>query len=88
MSNLIHKKRIKAEKNGERDRKVLHNLMNNAVHRKIMDRIDLRLVKNKKDYLKWTLKPSYMSQEIFGNDLVAIRKSKVALTLKPAQVGM
>ena len=49
-----------------------------------MDRIDLRLVKNKKDYLKWTLKPSYMSQEIFGNDLVAICKSKVALTLKPA----
>ena len=30
-----------------------------------------------------------MSQKIFDNDLVAIRKSKVALTLKePAYVGM
>ena len=29
--------------------------------------------------------PSYMSHKIFGNDLVAVRKNKVALTLsKPA----
>ena len=26
--------------------------------------------------LKWTSKPSYMSQKIFDNDIVAIRKSK------------
>ena len=47
--------------------------------------IDVRLVSNKKDYLKWTSKPSYMSQKIFDNDLVAIRRSKVTLILnKPA----
>ena len=41
------------------------------------------------DYLKWTSKPSYKSRKIFNNDLVAIRKSKVTLTLnKPAYVGM
>ena len=43
---------------------------------------------NKKGYLKWTSKPSYMSQKIFDANLVAIRKNQVTLTLnKPAYVG-
>ena len=51
--------------------------MNNAVYGKTMEnlrnRINVKLVSNKKDYLKWTSKPSYMSHKIFDNDLVAIR---------------
>ena len=67
--------------------------MNNALYGKTMEnlrsRIDVKLVSNKKDYLKWTSKPSYMSHKIFENDLVAIRKNKVTLTLnKPAYIGM
>ena len=55
----------------------------------VRNRIDVKLVSNKKDYLKWTSKPSYMSHKIFDNDLVAIRKNKVTLTLnKPAYIGM
>ena len=55
----------------------------------LRNRIDVRLVSNKKDELKWTLKPSYMSQKIFDNNLVAIHKSKVTLKLnKLAYVGM
>ena len=54
--------------------------MNNAVYDKTMEnlrnRIDIKLVSNEKDYLRWTLKPSYMIQKIFDNDLVAIRKKK------------
>ena len=51
--------------------------------------IDGKLVSNKKDYLKWTSKSSHMSRKIFENDLVAIRKNKVTLTLnKPAYNGM
>ena len=57
-------------------KKVLINVhgkaMENARHR-----VDLRLVSNKKDYLKWTLKVSCTSQKIFenwGNDLVVIQK--------------
>ena len=43
----------------------------------------------KKDYLKWTSKPRYMSQKIFDNNLVAICKNKVPLTLgKPTYVKM
>ena len=52
-------------------------------------RIDIRLASNEKDCLKWISKPSYISQQIFDNDLVGIRKSKVTLTLiKLAYVGM
>ena len=67
--------------------------MNNAVHRITManlrNRIDVKLVSNKKIYLKWICKPSYMSHKIFDNDLVAIRKKKVTLTLNiPAYIAM
>ena len=52
----------------------------------LRNRIDVKLASNKKDYLK---RSSYMSQKIFDNNLVAIRKNKVTLTLnKPAYVGM
>ena len=67
--------------------------MNNSVYGKTMEnlrnRLDVRLVSNKKDYLKWTSKPSYMSQKIFENDLVVICKNKGTLMLnKPAYIGM
>ena len=43
----------------------------------------------RKDYLKWTFRPSYILHKIFENDLVTIRKSKVTLTLnKSAYTGM
>ena len=67
--------------------------MSNAMYGKTMKnvrtRIDVRLLSNKKVYLKWGSKPRYVSQKIFGNDLVAICKSKVTLKLhKPAYLGM
>ena len=52
-------------------------------------RIDVELVSNKKYYLKWTSKPSYVTHNIFGNDLVVIRKNIVTLMLgKPGYIGM
>ena len=67
--------------------------MNNVVYGKVVkncrNRIDVKLVSNKKDYLKWTSKQSHMTHKIFDNDLVAIHKSKVTLSLnKPAYVGI
>ena len=47
----------------------------------LRNRIDLKLVSSKKDYVKWTSKPSYMLHKIFNNDLVVIRKNKVTLIL-------
>ena len=54
----------------------------------LRNRIGVKLVRNKIDYLKWTSKPNYMSCKIFDNH-VTVNKSKVTLTLKkPAYVGM
>ena len=55
----------------------------------LRNRINVRLVNNEKRHLKWSSKPGYMSHKMFDNNLVAIRKSKVALKLKkPAYSGM
>ena len=55
----------------------------------LRNRIDVKLVSNKKDNLKRTYKRSYMSHKTFDNDLVAICKSKVTLTLNnSAYIGM
>ena len=78
-------KRTKPGKNWGKDGKALYKLINNAVHGKtvgnLRNGINVKLVSNKKDYLKWTSKPSCMWQKIFDNDLVAIRKNKITLTL-------
>ena len=47
MSNSIHKKIIEAEKNGDKDGKVLYKLINNAVYGKEMiEKQNLRIKKN------------------------------------------
>ena len=78
-------KRKDVGKNGDKDGKTLYKLMNSDVYDKTMEtlrnRIDVKLVSNEKNYLNWTSKPRYMSQKFFENDLVAICKSKVAVTL-------
>ena len=81
MFELNTQKKNRSIKNGDKDRKALYKLMNNIVDRKLMENlrntIDLKLVSNKKDYLKWTSKPSYMPHKIFDIDLIEIRKNKI-----------
>ena len=71
---------------------VFCKLMNNVYGKtmeKVRNRIDVKLVSNKKDYLKWTSKPSSISCKMFDNDLIAKRKNKVTLTLnKPTNIRM
>ena len=67
--------------------------MNNTVCGKTMEnlrnKIDVRLAKNEKDYLKRTSKPGYMSQKTFDHDLMAICKSEATLASnKPAYAGV
>ena len=69
MSNVIHEKEQKQKKNNAKDGKALFKLMDNAVYSKTKEKlrkgIDVKLVRNEKDYLKWTLKLSYMSKNIW-----------------------
>ena len=92
MLNSTHTK-SRIRKNSGKIEKSLYKLVSNAVYGKttknLRNRIDVKLVSNKKDYLKWAPKPSYMTCKITDNDLVAIRQGKVILTLnKPAYIGM
>ena len=83
---LNTQKRIEAEKNGDKDGKALCKLMTNVVNGKttenLRNRIDVKLVSNKRDYLKWTSKPSYISHKIFDDELVAMRKKSDVNTLQ------
>ena len=73
MLNSTHTKKNKSRRqNGDNDGKAFYKLMNNAVYGKIVEnlrnRIDEKLESNKKDYLKWSSKPSYISHKIFDNE--------------------
>ena len=76
-------KRIETEKNGCKNGKALYKLINNAVYGKTMknlrNRINVKLVSNKKDYLKLISKPSCMSHKIFDDYLGAIQTQKTKL---------
>ena len=61
---FISQKIMEAEINNDKDIKALHKLVNNAIYIKTMEnfrsRINIKLVNNRKDCLKYTSKPSYM----------------------------
>ena len=66
--------------------------MNNTAFGKTIEnlrkRINVRLVDNAKDYVRYTSKPSAVSQKIFNKNFVAIYEIKPVLTLnKPIYVG-
>ena len=51
-------------------------------------RIKVRLVNNDKGYIRYTNKPSFVSQKKFNKNFIAIYKIKPVLTLdKPISVG-
>ena len=66
--------------------------MNNGVFGKTMEnfrkRINVKLVNNAKDYVRYISKPSFVSQKIVSNNSVGIHEIKPVLTLnKPVYVG-
>ena len=58
----------------------MHKLVKNNIYGKTMEKLrnrtDIRPVNNKKDYLKCTSKPSYISRKIFESKLFAIQKKQ------------
>ena len=68
------------------------NLLNNAVYGKTMEnmrkRIKIRVVKNAKDFIKYTSRSTCVNWKVFENNLAAIHEKKISLTLnKPIYVG-
>ena len=66
--------------------------MINSVYRKAMKnlrkRINVRLVNNAKDFLKYTSKPTYITHKFFGKEYAAIHEIKPVVILnKPIYVG-
>ena len=83
-------KRKNAKNGFEKD---FFKLMNNSVYGKTMEnirkRVDVRLVTDEKKLLKMASKPTYISNKIFNNNLVAVHKIKETLSLnKPSYLGM
>ena len=83
------KKIMNAANDFEKD---IFKLMINSVYGKTMEnlrkRMNVRLVNNEKDFLKYTSRPTYITHKIFGKDYAAIHEIKPVLILnKPIYVG-
>ena len=82
-------KRMNAANDFEKD---FFKLMINSVYEKTMEnlrkRINVRLVNNEKDFLKYTSRPTYITHKSFGKNYAAIHEIKPVLILKkPIYVG-
>ena len=83
------KKRMCATNDFEKD---FFKLMINSVYGKTMvnlrKRINVRFVNNKKDFLKYTSRPTYVNHKLFDKNFAAIYEVKPVLILnKPIYVG-
>ena len=68
-------------------------LMINSVYGKTMEnlrkRINVRLVNNEKDFLKYTSRSTHITHKIFGKDYAAIQEIRPVLILnKPIYIGI
>ena len=66
--------------------------MINSVNGKTMEnlrkRINVRFVNNKKDFIKYTSKPNYVTHKLFNKNFAAVHEIKPVLVLnKPIYVG-
>ena len=66
--------------------------MINSVYGKTMEnvgkRMNVKLVNNEKDFLKYTSKPTYITHKLFGKDYAAIHEIKpILIHNKPTYIG-
>ena len=74
-------------------KKIFFKLMINSVYGKTTEnlrkRINVRFVNNKKDFLKYTSKATYVTHKLFNKNFAAIHEIKQVLVLnKPIYVGL
>ena len=73
-------------------KKIFFKLMINSVYAKTMENLrkimNVRLVNNEKNFLKYTSRPTYITHKPFGKDYAAIYETKPILILnKPTYIG-
>ena len=84
------KKKVNAANDFEKD---LFKLMINFVFGKTMEnkrkRMNVRLVNNEKDFLKYTSRRTYITHKLFGKDYAAIHEIKPVFSIlnKPIYIG-
>ena len=76
----------KKKKNSDNDfEKDFFNFIFNSVYGKTMEnlqkRINVRLINNVKDFLKYTSRPTYVTHKLFCKDYAAIHEIKPILIL-------
>ena len=63
-------------------------MINSDRHENLRKRINVRLVNNEKDFLKYTSRPTHITHKIFGQNYAATQEIKPVLMLnKPIFVG-
>ena len=87
--DLNTEKRLNSANDFEKD---FFKLIINSVYGKTMEnlqkRINVRLVNNAEDFLKYTSRPTYITHKIFSKDYAAIHEIKPVLIFnKPIYVG-
>ena len=77
-------KRMNAANDFEKD---FFKLMINSVYRKTKENLRKRYVNNKKEFLKYTSRPTYVTHKLFNKDYAAIHEIKPLIILnKPTYV--
>ena len=82
----------KREQSSDEFNKNLYKLLNNYIYGKSIEnlrkRMNVKLISDKKTYLRCVNKLNFVSQKIFDKNFVAVHCSKRVLTLnKPVYVG-
>ena len=76
MKSYINFNIQKRKKSINESDKTFFKLMNNAIYGKTMEnmrkRIKIRVVKNAKDFIKYTSRPTCVNWKVFENNLAAI----------------
>ena len=82
-SDFNTQKRKEATNEADRNHfKLLHNAVYGKTMKNMRIRINIRIVKNSQDFIKYTSRPTCVSWKVFENNLATIHEKKKIINLK------